>query len=335
VWVANTVNGEVTRIDPRTGTITQKIPLGGNPVAIASGPHELWVAEAGDKALIRIDAGSGIPTQTVSLADRPSAVAVGYGAVWVASHDAGTVTEIDSRSGRQIATFHVGHGPAALVLGAGSAWVANNLDGTVWRLDPGTSRVVATIAVGSAPIRLAFAKGSLWVANKFSKTVSQIDPHRDTVVRTITTGGRPTSLAVTAGHLWIGTRPSGDAHRGGTLTLLGFRPSSWSIDPAFNHTWYPPPQFGGLAYDTLVTFERTGGPQGLNLVPDLALAIPEPTDSGTSTPFGYGPAFATPTAGVYAHRTSAADSSGSSASVRPVPSATRRSVGAPRALETR
>jgi peptide/nickel transport system substrate-binding protein len=121
------------------------------------------------------------------------------------------------------------------------------------------------------------------VANTFSKNVSQIDPHRNVVVRTVDTGGRPTGLAVAAGHLWIGTRPSGDAHRGGTLRLLGFRPDS--IDPAFTQTWYPPPQFSGLAYDTLVTFERTGGPQGLSLVPDLALAVPEPTDAGRTYVF--------------------------------------------------
>jgi YVTN family beta-propeller protein len=283
VWVANTLGGAVSRIDPRTGTVTQTVRLGGSLAAIASGTHELWVAEAGDKALIGIDSETGTATQTVSLAARPSGLAVGYGAVWVASHDAGTVTEIDSRSKQAVATVSVGQGPAALATGAGSVWVVNNLDGTVSRLDPRTSRVVATIAVGSGPVALAFAEGSLWVANKFSKTVVQIDPHRNAVVRTVDTGGRPTSLAVTAGRLWIGSRPSGDAHRGGTLTLLGFRPSS--IDPAFSQVEYPPPQFSGLAYDTLVTFERTGGPEGLNLVPDLALAVPEPTDAGRTYAF--------------------------------------------------
>src|SRR5215211_359091 len=283
VWIANTVGGEVSRIDPRTGTITQTVPLGGSLTAIAAGRYELWVTEAGDKALIRIDSETGIRTQTVSLAERPSGLAVGYGAVWVASHDAGTVAQIDSRSNRPVATIHVGQGPAALAVGAGSAWVANNLDGTVSRLDPGTSRVVATIAVGSGPVALAFAEGSLWVANKFSKTVAQIDPHRNAVVSTVDTGGRPSSLAVTAGRLWIGTRPSGDGHRGGTLTLLGFRPSS--IDPAFIQVEYPSTQFSGLTYDTLVTFERASGPEGLQLIPDLALAVPNPSDSGRSYVF--------------------------------------------------
>jgi YVTN family beta-propeller protein len=111
-------------------------------------------------------------------------------------------------------------------VGDGSVWVANNLDGTVSRLDPGTPRVVGTIPVGSGPVALAFTEGSLWVANKFSNSVSRVDPSSNAVVDTIVTHGRPTSLAGGRGRVWIGTRPSGERHRGGTLTLLGFGPRS-------------------------------------------------------------------------------------------------------------
>jgi YVTN family beta-propeller protein len=279
VWVANTVGGVLVRIDPRTGTITQTVPLRGNVAAIAPGMRAIWVAEAGDQSLIRIDWKTGTATRTVSLPTRPSALAAGFGGIWIASHDAGTVTEIDPGNGEALATVHVGQGPAAIAMGGGSVWVANNLDGTVSRIDPDTPRIVATIPVGSGPVALAFSERSLWVANKWSNSVSRIDASRAAVVGTVQTRGRPTSLAVVGDRIWIGMRPSGDLHRGGTLTLLGFRPS---IDPAFNQENYPPPQFTTLAADTLVTFEHTAGPDGLNLVPDLALSLPAPTDGGTT-----------------------------------------------------
>jgi peptide/nickel transport system substrate-binding protein len=41
------------------------------------------------------------------------------------------------------------------------------------------------------------------------------------------------------------------------------------------------PQFTGLAYDSLVTFAKTSGPDGLHLVPDLAVQVPTPTAGGT------------------------------------------------------
>jgi peptide/nickel transport system substrate-binding protein len=40
-----------------------------------------------------------------------------------------------------------------------------------------------------------------------------------------------------------------------------------------------------FAYDTLVTFERVGGSNGLEMVPDLALSIPTPTGGGTTYTF--------------------------------------------------
>lgn len=284
IWVANTVGGALIRIDPSTGSITQRVTLGGSVAAIAPGMRAIWVAEAADRTLIRIDPETGIATQTISLPTRPSALAVGLGGIWVASHDTGTVTEIDPGKGDVLGTVHVGRGPAAIAVGGGSVWVANNLDGTVSRIDPDTPRIVATIAVGSGPVALAFSERSLWVANKWSNSVSRIDASRGAVVETVQTGGRPTSLAIVGDgdRIWIGMRPSGDLHRGGTLTLLGFRPS---IDPAFNQQNYPPPQFTTLAADTLVTFEHTAGPDGLNLVPDLALSLPVPTDGGTTYVF--------------------------------------------------
>lgn len=283
VWVANTVGGALSRIDPTAGKITQTVSLGGRLAAVASGIGALWVADTDHETLIRIDPTTGAVTGRVVLAAPPSGLAAGYGALWVASHAAGTITGVDPGTNQRLETVSVGQGPVAIAVGAGSVWVANNLDGTVSRVDPTTPRVIATIAVGSGPVALAFANGSLWVANKSSKTVSSIDPRRNAVVKTLEIDGRPTSLGAAAGRLWIGARPSGDQHRGGTLTLLGFRPRS--ADPAFIQGEYPPTQFSGLAYDTLVTFQRTSGPDGLQLVPDLALAVPRATGEGTQYVF--------------------------------------------------
>ena len=49
--------------------------------------------------------------------------------------------------------------------------------------------------------------------------------------------------------------------------------TSTSIDPAFFYYAFNP-QFVGLAYDDLVTFQRSAGADGLRIVPDLALADP-------------------------------------------------------------
>jgi peptide/nickel transport system substrate-binding protein len=281
VWVASTLAGTVSRIDPPTGAITQTTHLGGNPSALAYGAGSLWIADSGAESLIRLDAATGKATQSVSLTVHPSAVALGAGAVWVASHDAGTVTEIDPTSGATLATVPVGQGPAALALGAGSVWVANELAGTVSRIDPRAPKVVATVVTGSGPSAVAFADGALWVANEFSGDVSRIDPRRDTV-ESVHVGGRPASLAAGKKAVWV-ARGALVQHRGGTLKLLATG-RFVSLDPGFSFQ-AAPPQWLGLSNDTLVTYEHVSGPDGLHLVPDLAAALPAPTDAGRTYAF--------------------------------------------------
>jgi YVTN family beta-propeller protein len=231
--------------------------------------------------LIEIDPGTGEVRRTLTLDLQPTALAVGKEAIWVADYDAQTVAEIDPGSGQTVATIAVGKGPSALAVVDGAVWVANALDSTVSRIDPVRGSVVATIPVGSGPTALAVTPGSVWVANQYSSTVSQIDTRRNIVVRTRPAGGEPTALATNEGKLWIGVRPLVQ-QRGGTLRLLHTRPLS--IDPALQSD-LPPLQADGLTRDGLVSYNHVSGPAGVQLVPDLALSLPTPTDRGTTYTF--------------------------------------------------
>jgi peptide/nickel transport system substrate-binding protein len=282
VWVASTLGGSIKRIDPATDTVTQAVGMGGaSAAAMAFGVGGLWVADATDRALVEIDPASGSVRRTLTLDLSPSAIAVGPRAIWVAGSDAGKVEEIDVTSGETLGAVSVGQGPSALVIDDHAVWVANSLDATLSRIDAATGSVVATIAVGSGPSAIAASAGSIWVANTYSASVSRIDPKANKIVETIRVGGRPGSIAPGRGNVWIASALQGDTHRGGTLTLLTKGPFP-SIDPAFQESTAA---LTRLAYDTLVTFEASPGPAGLRLVPDIALAVPTPTGSGTTYAF--------------------------------------------------
>ena len=71
---------------------------------------------------------------------------------------------------------------------------------------------------------------------------------------------------------------AGCAHAQGTLRLLAST-GAGSIDPQINYTgqyW----QLFTVVYDGLVAFRRVPGPTGLELVADLADAVPQPTEDG-------------------------------------------------------
>ncbi len=291
IWVASTVGATVTRIDPTTEAVTQTIVLpGSNPVSIAFGDGRLWVADSVARELFEVDAATGSLQRTVSLDLQPSAIALAGGVIWVAGYNNTTVERLDPTSGRRLARVHVGDGPAALALAAGSLWVANSLDATVSRIDPATGAVTATIPVGSGPTALAGAGGWVWVANQYSADVSRINASRNRVAGNAEVGGSPTSLSPSTGRLWVGVAANSGSHRGGTLVIDGLALASsgpmapMSIDPAF-YSFANNPQFTGLEYDSLVNFQQSPGAPGLRLVPDLALAIPTPSDGDTTYAF--------------------------------------------------
>jgi peptide/nickel transport system substrate-binding protein len=73
------------------------------------------------------------------------------------------------------------------------------------------------------------------------------------------------------------------AHRGGTLKLLA-KAAGGSLDPQINYTleyW----QLFRFTQDGLVTFKAAGGDEAFKIVPDLAIAIPKPTDGGKTWKF--------------------------------------------------
>ncbi len=99
------------------------------------------------------------------------------------------------------------------------------------------------------------------------------------------------SLTVSGSRVWVGVAADSGSHRGGTLVILSpgqlfsSNPTALvSADPAFYNVANNP-QFTGLAYDSLVTFQQSPGADGLRLVPDLALSIPTPSDGGATYAF--------------------------------------------------
>ena len=108
VWVTSPERNAVYRIDPRTASITQRIPVGAAPSAIVvARPGRL-----GCKHAQRLDFPdqSGDRTrvvQTVRVGAQPTGIAFGGGAIWVANSLDSTLSEIDPISGRR-----PGHDPA-------------------------------------------------------------------------------------------------------------------------------------------------------------------------------------------------------------------------------
>jgi YVTN family beta-propeller protein len=282
VWVTNGLDGTVSRIDPRANKVVQTVPVGNGPAAIAYGLGSLWVANRTDQTVNRIDPKTGNVLDTVDAGTDAAAIAAGEGAVWVVDQVRGSVARLEPGFSAPVLTINIGNGPSAIALGAGSVWVANTLDSTVSRIDPHSNRVLATIPVGGGPTALAAAPDGIWVADEFDDGLSRINAQTNRVDRTVGLGQRPASAAASSGAVLIAVASSSASHRGGTLTVLGG--DFDTIDPAraFEDTSWATLS---MTNDGLTTFRRVGGVEGTQVVPDMALVLPTPTDGGRTYTF--------------------------------------------------
>jgi YVTN family beta-propeller protein len=283
VWVANSGDGTVSRVNVRSNTVVQRVEVGNVPVAVGSGPSGVWVVNRGDDSVWRIDPASGTVTMRVPVGDAPGGVAAGPDAVWVTNTADDTVSRIDVTTGAVSAPTFVGAGPEGIAATPGAVWVTNTLDKSVSRIDNATGQVVATIPVGDGPRSVVARPDAVWVGEEYDGTLTRINPRSDRVVRRIAVGAAPRGLALIGSDVWVAVRARAAAtHRGGTLTVV----TRWipEIDPT---RAYDPSATSALlpVYDGLVRLRRTDGASGLVLVPDLATALPRPTDGGRTYTF--------------------------------------------------
>jgi peptide/nickel transport system substrate-binding protein len=320
LWVTDTVNGRLLRVDPESRT-TAPIEVGQSPLGVAAGGGFVWVVNGGDRTvsqvnaeaaevvgdpiqvgngatraafgegslwvvntfdltLSRIDPDAARVTKTIPLGVPPTDVAVGEGAVWVTSESTGTLLRIDPAAGRVAETIAVGNGPTSVTTGGGAVWVANPPDRTVTRVDT-HSLEVAKVALQVPPTTLAWAGGTLWVGDATSSML-RLDQSGHTAGQ-FDVGSPPTDSVTVGDQVWVATTAGPEAHRGGALRVVldgGFD----SLDPGYS---YDPASWQALIllYDGLVGFRRSPDAAGATLVPDLALRLPEPSDGGRTYAF--------------------------------------------------
>ena len=142
VWVANRLDGTVSRIDRDRQVVT--IDVGGAPAALAFGAGSLWVAD-GDVARRR--AGRSRLQQGAASGSRPPTRRARWrspeGALWVVSGADGARPPRRPRPTLDRArAIPIGVKATAIAAGAGALWVASEEAGTVTRLDPRTGAIV-------------------------------------------------------------------------------------------------------------------------------------------------------------------------------------------------
>ena len=289
VWVANSGDGTVSRVSPENNQVVgPPLRVGAGPSALVATNNAVWVANMLSASVSRISLPSE-DVKSIPVGSEPAGIAAGDGSIWVANEGDGTVYSLDQRTAAQVAApIQVGSGLTGVAFGSGAAWVVDSTG--LSRIDPQSNSVTATIPVGQGPYDVAAGPGGVWVSDEYSNAIAHVNPATLTVVH-IPTSSAPLGLALAGDRLWVATDGSGTvAHRGGIVEALASRITGLdygdppTIDPGSTYS----PYVGRLLVTTsdgLVGYRREGGVAGNELVPDLAVALPAPTNDGVTYTF--------------------------------------------------
>jgi ABC-type branched-subunit amino acid transport system substrate-binding protein/streptogramin lyase len=229
VWVLNTEDRSISRIEPRTKLVVRTVKTRGRPSDIAAGAGALWVGISGGNspyytaAVARVDPATGKTTHTEPLplgseAERgPSVgfphITVGAGAVWVVNPQA-SISRLDPRTGRRTATIDTGVVPTTVAAGKEGVWFVSYSSHSVMRIDPRTGRITEKIPIQTEALEaVAVGAGAVWVTSPEDGLLWRIKPGPSPLERSIDVGVGVRYVAFGAGSVWTGNFSDGTVSR--------------------------------------------------------------------------------------------------------------------------
>jgi YVTN family beta-propeller protein len=188
VWVTGGLG--VRKIDLATGTRYDVVYNSAYDVAI--GENSVWVSQSQDQQLLKIDPATRNVVATVKLDGQPTDISYGHGMVWVILYDRHEIIGIDPETTEVVTTlssdliihaltvdlsriwysgpmtlnyvesslsgagsFEAQDPPYRMAFYAGSLWVTSPNEGTVTRYDPENLSLIAEIDLGVDPKAIA------------------------------------------------------------------------------------------------------------------------------------------------------------------------------------
>ena len=212
VWVTNSGDGTVSRIDPATNQVVATIKTVAEPRGIAAGEGGVWVASWGlhESTVVRIDPASNEVVATIKAGKLGAleGVAISKGAVWVTNFNNGWVLKIDPKTNEIKARIKVGGQPRKIAAGEKALWVIDAAEKEVVRIDPQTDRIVARIGLDQGLTSyngITVGGGSVWVTNGGAGgRLFRIDPGTNKVSQTYSSKAEYYGATVGGGYLWVG-----------------------------------------------------------------------------------------------------------------------------------
>jgi ABC-type transport system substrate-binding protein len=273
VWITQDGGPEVWQVDARTAKVVRRVTIrsGVSEGGIAYGAGSLWLGSG--RGVVRVNPANGRVLHAFGIEGISGGMRIVFadGAVFAARPGSGAVVKIDPAENRILHRTPLHGWISDLAVGGGFVWVSIVPDGVVYKLSEDDLSVRSSPAAGPDPERISFGGGELWVANAASKSVSrlaQISGER----QRLAADAEPTTALYHDGLVWVGASPALAPLRpirGQELRIAG---GGVPFDPAHNGLWDEQVLYATCA--KLLDYPDSAGPEGAQLRPEIAAAMP-------------------------------------------------------------
>jgi YVTN family beta-propeller protein len=211
----------LVRIDPRTGRVAGRVPVGADPTGVAVGGGAVWVTSFKERSVWRIDTRTHQVVRA-SANGTPTGIAVGEGNAFVANGEdpQTSVTRLDAATGAQLDASSLD--AAVVASGDAGVWAAGEF--VVTRLNGGLTAATGgrgPISSGSAhqvtvpfPMdevhfryqfsAIAVGEGGVWVIGDANdRELAKISPNSSRIEATVAIPGVPAGVAAGGGAVWV------------------------------------------------------------------------------------------------------------------------------------
>jgi len=207
VWVGSTGPNAVSRIDPKTNTVTATVKLSGEPCSgLAAGFGSLWIPLCGKQPMLaKVDLKSGTLTKVLKVgpAQDEGGVTTSPDSVWLVIDGAGTLVRVDPATGAVRQKIRVPPGSYNPHYSDGQIWVTRADGSEITSIDAATGAKIATIPIGPGPHFLTDGAGAVWTLDQGDGSLTRIDTRtRATRIIPLGTPGLGGDIAFHEGMLW-------------------------------------------------------------------------------------------------------------------------------------
>ena len=195
-YVVNEYSNNVSVLDLKTNTVTQKIPVGEYPQSMVIHGEMGYLVNGGSNNVSVLNLKTNTVTQTIPVGGNPRSIVIHEEMGYLVNHSSANVSVLNLKTNKVDQTIPVGRQPRSMVIHEGMGYVVNYGSNTVSVLDLQKNTVTQTIPVGIDPLSMVIHGDRGYVVNFNTDDVSVIDLQKNTVIHTIPAGQDPQPMVI-------------------------------------------------------------------------------------------------------------------------------------------